>query len=213
MSNQIQIDGINVRQIEPVVAVIPSVFFSQKELLGSIIQLYGTIEADVTWSKGKFWDGLPAPSLRSDLQDTGDVVADFRSLPYRSRSIRSMIIDPPFLHDSGESAGVITERFSSYRTQADLRVAYHGGLVEARRVLIRSGVLVFKCQDIVEHDRNVWNHCHVWQMAINCGFEAVDLFILLNQHQMIGFNHTKQVHARKAHCYFWVFRKSKGQHP
>jgi hypothetical protein len=36
----------------------------------------------------------------------------------------------------------------------------------------------------------------------------MDLFILLARHRMNHPKHTRQLHARKFHSYFWVFKKS-----
>lgn len=183
---------------------VQTVHFSQSSAIRAIRLLYGDIQLDATFASGGMWKGLDKPPLRSDLKPTGNVVADFRDLPYASGSIKSMMLDPPFIH---AGSGVMDKQFSSYRTQGDLAVALHGAIVEAARVLRPGGILVLKCQDIVEHDRQVWNHCSAMDMARSAGLDVLDLFVLVAAARIIGHNHGAQVHARKYHSFFWVFGK------
>jgi hypothetical protein len=123
-----------------------------------------------------------------------------------SASVASIVFDPPFIHARGE-ASIIGRRFADQRSQHALRALYHAALAEFYRVLKPKGILVFKCQDIVESGRQVMNHCHIWQMANGLGFLDRDLFILVAKSRIVGHNHGRQQHARKFHSYFWVFEK------
>jgi len=84
---------------------------------------------------------------------------------------------------------------------------YRSALAELYRVLEPGGILAMKCQDTVEAGKQVWSHILVLQAAIDAGFTAVDLFILVGGGRIQGWNHSNQVHARKFHSYFWVFQK------
>jgi hypothetical protein len=199
--------------------LISTVSHSQRDILLSILQLYvpgGRFDLDPTFSKGAFYDGvlLPYPKHCSDLNPQNRdekgypyiQAADCRSLMFESASLGSIVFDPPFIHAHGKGSE-IGNRFSSYPTQHALRAMYMASLVEFYRVLKTKGVLVFKCQDIIESGKQVMNHCIIWQMANSLGFVDLDLFILTADHRMVGHNHHEQQHARKFHSYFWVFEK------
>lgn len=197
--------------------IISTVSSDQREILLSILQLYvpgGRFDLDPTFSKGAFYDGvvIAFPKYRFDLvpQNRPGIPAidqaDCRSLPLDSATMGSIIFDPPFIHAHGKES-VIGNRFASYRTQHALRAMYMASLVEFYRVLKTKGILVFKCQDIVESGRQIMNHCYIWQMANSLGFVDRELFVLTADHRMVGHNHHEQQHARKHHSYFWVFEK------
>lgn len=190
---------------------IPSVFSSQEELLAAIMQLHcpDGFELDPTYSKGIFYRGaVPQPRLRFDLapQVNGVGQADCRQLPLDGESIASIMFDPPFLHHHGKDSRM-GNRFSSMPSQRELRDMYADALTEFWRIMRPGGLLVFKCQDVVESGKQILTHCYVWSMAAALGFEDVDLFVLLAKRRMIGWNHGNQKHARKYHSYFLVFRK------
>jgi hypothetical protein len=183
----------------------------QHAILRDIITLYcpAGFDVDATYSKGQFYQhGVPAPRHKFDLvpQRPDVVQADCRDLPLRSASVASVVFDPPFLHATGK-ASIIGQRFADGRTQHALRALYLGALVEFYRVLQPGGVLVVKCQDVIESGRAVMNHCHIWQMANGLGFIDLDLFILLKRSSLRGHNWARQQHAHKRHSYFWVFTK------
>lgn len=192
-------------------SVVSTVSASQHDILKNIAALYtdGTFELDATYSTGKFYQhGVPAPSYKFDIAPQHDDVlqADCRDLPLQAGSIASAVLDLPFIHAAGK-ASVVGNRFADARSQHSLRALYLGALVEAYRVLRPKGVLVFKCQDIVESGRQIMNHCYVWQMATGLGFTELDLFVLAAGARLVGHNHHVQQHARKFHSYFWVFQK------
>jgi len=191
--------------------VIPTVSSSQTQILRWIIDLYvpGGFDADVTYSRGLFYrDGIPAPRLRFDIapQVEGVVEADCRALPLERRSLGSLIVDLPFIHHPGKESR-IGQRFSGFRSQAELRECYADTLLEMWRVLTPGGVLVWKMQDCVESGRQNWTHCHVWMWAMRSGWIVEDLFVQVSGRVMIGHNHARQFHARKMHSFWWVLRK------
>lgn len=67
------------------------------------------------------------------------------------------------------------------------------------------GILVFKNQDTVSSAKQYFSHCAIMNMALKNNFYPKDLFILLAKQRIIGGMHHNQQHARKFHCYYWVF--------
>jgi hypothetical protein len=193
--------------------MISTVSDNQHEILGNIATLYNNgagFDVDATYSTGGFYQhGVAEPTHKFDLvpQRDGVVQADCRNLPLDSASVGSLVFDPPFIHAAGK-ASTIGNRFADLPYQHNLRALYLGAMVEFYRVLRPKGVLVFKCQDIVESGKQVMNHCLIWEMATRLGFVELDLFILTAGHRIIGHNHGVQQHARKFHSYFWVFEKA-----
>jgi hypothetical protein len=84
--------------------------------------------------------------------------------------------------------------------------------MELYRVVEPGGLLVWKCQDIVESGKQNWNHCDIRSNAQTAGFIAEDLAILIRKSMPRGHNHNNPQHFRKVHSYFWVFRKEKKFH-
>jgi hypothetical protein len=118
----------------------------------------------------------------------------------------SVVVDPPFIHAPGKES-VIGNRFSGYKSQRELFEMYVKSAMEIDRVVKRGALIVWKCQDIVESGKQVWNHVKVYELGCNLGWKAEDLFVLVAGNRMVGHNHSRQVHARKFHSFFWIFRK------
>jgi len=191
--------------------MITTVSTDQTEILRNIMDLYHiqNFHADFTYSTGAFWRDLPKPTIRCDIDDSHSdltLVADIRNLPFGDGVLHSAVIDLPFLHAHGK-ASIIGNRFSSVRSQAELDDLHRAAALEAARVLAKGAVLVWKCQDIVESGKQVWNHIRVFDHCLAAGFKATDLFILIRKNVVVGHNHHDQVHARKCHSYFWVFAR------
>lgn len=197
--------------------LIKSVSYDQDEVLRWILRLYvpeGVFDLDPTYSTGGFYRTIPPPKLCFDLHPQRECVrqADCRDLPLEAGSIRSMIIDPPFLATTGKSlnsdtGNIIGRRFSVCRNERELAALYEAAIAEAHRVLMPEGVLVFKCQDKVSSGKQHMMHCMVYTWATQRGFDPLDLFILLAKSRLVANWQRNQKHARKYHSYFWVFRK------
>lgn len=211
---QLAFDNMPTPDNRPQLLMLPNVYTSQQEMLVAIQQLYGPIHADVTYSTGAFWRGIPQPPIRTDL-NSGDVRADFTNLPFASRSLPSMIIDPPFLADRGrkdtydENSLQMQQRFTAYEDIGELMASYTSAIYEAYRVIKPGGYLAFKCQDIVYRQRYLPVSCYVWQIAQNARFVAEDKFILIANNRMTGA-WKKQMHSRRFDSNVWIFIKPKG---
>ena len=176
-------------------------------------------DLDATYSSGKMWDGLKQPRLKFDVKPTvaGVEEADVRHLPLETESISSAMFDPPFLATTGKSlkksgdSNVIAKRFGVYPNETELHTMYRDALNELHRVLTPGGLLVFKCQDKVSSGHQYFSHVYVHDYAIETGFYPKDLFVLVAKSRLVAKWQRKQQHARKYHCYFWVFQKGVGK--
>ena len=124
-----------------------------------------------------------------------------------------MILDPPFLATTGKSlkdgtdSNKLNKRFGVFTDEVSLHQCYVDMLEEAYRVLKPKGILIFKCQDKVSSGKQYMSHVFVMNEAAKIGFYPKDLFILLAKNRLVADWQKNQKHARKFHCYFWVFQK------
>ena len=189
-------------------------------LFPSILALYafeGARIADVTYGRGSFWkfvDRALYEVLPTDLK-TG---IDARSLPYEESSIDMVVFDPPYMHSSGSSS------FSSghvafekhYKNNAAQRgITGHDEVLrtyfecakEARRVVRKKGTYVVKCQDEICANVQRLSHVEIINQLSANGWVCEDLFVLIREGTPVTSRVQVQLHARKNHSYFLVFRR------
>ena len=189
------------------------------EVFSDIVGLYlkeGQTIADPTYGKGRFWtkiDKTKYNGLYSDLKVGLDCKGgiDCRNLPYEKDSIDALVIDIPYrAHHKGRAIKGFDEGYnldnSGLYLNSDVLNLYEGGMREAYRVLKLKGFLILKCQDMIESSKQHWNHITLYQKALEIGFSAEDLLVVVNNKKLLVTSYT-QVHARKNHSYFWVFKK------
>lgn len=202
-------------------SIVKSVSADQSEVIRNILRLHvpdGKIDCDPTYSKGAFYKGtgIDRPTLRFDIiPQTEDVIkADACKLPLDDSSIGCMMFDPPFLATTGKSltegsGNRINRRFGVYSNERELHQFYRSALQEAHRVLKPDGILIFKCQDKVSGGKQYFSHVFIMNEAVKTGFYPKDLFVLTARNRLVAnWQARNQKHARKYHCYFWVFQKS-----
>ena len=204
--------------------MVKSVYTSNQEVINNIMHLYGIekFDLDCTYSKGKFWKGLPDPINKTDLIPHFEnvVQADSENLPFENESMSSIMYDPPFIivgsgkgyKKGGPRSSMMAKRFEGYGTYNDLTDNYYNTLKELYRLTKKDGFVVMKCQDTVSGGKQYFSHVHVMNMALKIGFYPKDMFVLTSNVRVNAFNGTKwrkQHHARKYHSYFWVFQKTK----
>lgn len=187
-----------------------------------VLELYvpaGSRVADVTYGKGIFWKRVERARydlLASDLK-TG---VDCRRLPYDDASLDAVVFDPPYMHTPGGTAHHGHQNYEEYyqNNGADGHaLKYHEAVLglyfraaeEARRVLCQDGVYVVKCQDEVCANRQRLTHVEIVNELAVIGFEIEDLFVVVRKHRPGVSRLLRQVHARKNHSYFLVFRLKK----
>ena len=172
--------------------VIKSVSESQSEILNNIIRLCCPLGFDVdpTYSKGNFYKEIPEPKYKFDFSPQGEDVkeADSRHLPLSNSSVRSVIFDPPFVGGSRKDGkpGIIKERFGYYKNVPILWRFYRDSLDEFHRILKPDGILVFKCQDTIEHSSQYLSHVEIINYAYSIGFYPLDLFILIAKNRLMS---------------------------
>jgi hypothetical protein len=192
-------------------------------LFPKVLSLYvskGSRIADVTYGKGVFWKGVP--SLDYQLMTSDSLYGtDCRDLPYKDGAIDCVVFDPPYMH-TANTAHVGHQRFEeNYRNNASRNGSikkYHDAVLdlyyqaadEAYRVLRKEGIYIVKCADEVCSNEQRLTHVEIINELHKKGFVTEDLFVLMRNNKPGVSRVVKQVHARKNHSYFVVFRKSDG---
>ena len=192
------------------------------ELFAEIIYLYvadGSKVADITYGKGVFWRRVPKNKynlLKSDLKDG----VDSRNLPYENASLDCVVFDPPYMHTPGGTAHVNHQNYEGYYKNNErpkgITQKYHEAVLElyyktgeeVYRVLKDQGILILKCGDEVCANKQRLTHVEIVNEYEKKGFIIEDLFVLVRANRPGVSRVIKQVHARKNHSYFLVFRKS-----
>ena len=153
---------------------------------------------------------------------------DCRNLPYNDKSMDCVVIDPPYMEGlyrrkSDHLAGNGT--FASFReaysdgsvyTSEENAPKYHAAVLamyyaagrEAIRVLKNKGILIAKCQDEVSANKQRLTHVEIINEYVKYGLIVEDLFVMVRNNKPNISTLKKQVHARKNHSYFLVFRKT-----
>lgn len=203
--------------------MVKSISYNQSEIINNILTLHvpnHKIDCDPTYSKGNFYKntGITPPIYKYDINPQNDEVsfADSRSLPLADKILDCIMFDPPFLATTGQSLqdnadnNRINKRFGVYPNEKELHRFYVDSMIEFQRVLNNNGILIFKCQDKVSSGKQYMSHVFIMNEAVKIGFYPKDLFILLAENRLVADWQVKnQKNARKYHCYFWVFEKSK----
>lgn len=197
---------------------------SNDEVFPHLLNLYvapGSRIADTTYGKGIFWKRVPPSAytlLATDLQDGTDA----RNLPYEDMSLDCVVFDPPYMHSPGGSAHVSHQNYEDYyrnnqtngtskKYHEAVLDLYFTAAIEAKRVLREEGIYVVKCADEVCANQQRLTHVEIINELASYGFVIEDLFIVVRTNRPGVSRVIRQLHARKNHSYFLVFRKSKGK--
>lgn len=169
--------------------------------------------ADIAASKRRFWKEVPPcwEVFGSDIDGSchpENIVADYARLPYPNNFFDAVVFDPPYGNASTKPrVDAIGNTYGCHRHLNAYKLSpYHLGLLEAGRIVKKSGIVVVKCQDGVNGGKQHWNHIDVFDTARFGGLKAEDLFVVVQKGKP-RMRHDHQLHARKNHSYFWVFRK------
>ncbi len=192
--------------------VIKSISYSQDEILKNIMSLEGIsrFHLDTCYSKGNFYKNISGPEIKIDIKPQSDDVLclDVCKLPFKDGSISSIVFDPPFIA-GGDGDSKMAKRFSSFDSVREMWDFFRDSIHELNRVLKNQGVLVIKCQDMVNARNQYLSHYEIISLCIQEKLYPKDVYILLAKSRLLRGNLKKQSHARKFHCYFLVFKKSK----
>ncbi|OPY85358.1 MAG: DNA methylase [Syntrophorhabdus sp. PtaU1.Bin153] len=198
--------------MESTFQIIKSVSADQTEIISDIMKLHlsgRSFDLDPTYSSGAFYKNLSRPAHVYDLNPQKPEIqkADVRNLPLRSSSISSAMFDPPFLVGCTFETSRMGKRFGGFKNWPDFFDFISRSLTELYRVLKSGGVLVVKCQDIVNGRKQHLSHVFIVNKATEIGFLPIDIFISVREQVIIQSALKNQQHARKTHSYFIVFRK------
>jgi len=194
------------------------------DLFPDILHMYvpeGSRILDMTYGKGVFWKKVDTGKYHLDTndisEDRGDSHYDFRQIPAADASYDAVILDPPYIYHSGavhKEGGMHTDYRNDERAVAGVYgvpavdAMFQDGMIEAYRLLRPLGILLVKCMDQIVGSKQVWQHITLIGMAEKLGYTVEDLFVLVRNGALImRWGH--QVHARKNHSYFLVFRRPK----
>lgn len=195
------------------------------ELFPRVLSLYvapKSTVADVTYGKGVFWKKVPAGTYRLLPSDISRGV-DCRDLPYEDGSLDCVVFDPPYMHTPGGTAHVRHQNYEEYyrnngagngtarKYHEAVLDLYFAAAIEARRVLRDEGIYIVKCADEVCANQQRLTHVEIINELARQRFVIEDLFALVRSNRPGVSRMLKQVHARKNHSYFLVFRRSDGK--
>ncbi|QDP46605.1 MAG: putative methyltransferase [Prokaryotic dsDNA virus sp.] len=199
--------------------MIKSVYENQIDILKSIMTLCNIkrFDVDVTYGNGMFYKEIEKPLYCFDIDPSlVETPASSDNLPLADNSVSSLIFDPPFLTyvraaRKGNGNMVMAKRFGGYWRYDELEAHYKDTLKEAARVLIKKGIMIFKCQDIIHNHKMHCTHVNVINWAAG-EFRIKDLFILPAKTRMaipqqVGTKKKVQKHARIFHSYFLVLER------
>lgn len=195
-----------------------------EQVFPQILALYvpiGSSVADVTYGRGVFWKGVPKGHYQLHASDLRTGV-DCRSLPFSDGSIDCVVFDPPYMHTPGGTAHANHQNYETYYRNNQPHASglkYHEAVLdlyfssarEAHRVIREKGIYIVKCADEVCANRQRLTHVEIINELAGYGFVIEDLFVVLRRNKPGLSRVVKQVHARKNHSYFLVFRKSKAR--
>jgi len=194
-------------------------------LFPQILSLYvipGSVVADVTYGKGVFWKNIPEGLYQLKPSDIAHGI-DCRSLPYADEAIDCLVLDPPYMHTPGGTAHVGHQNYEGYyrnnRAENGSGKKYHEAVLdlyfkaadEAGRVLREDGIFIVKCADEVCANQQRLTHVELINEFTQKSFIVEDLFVLVRSNRPGVSRILRQVHARKNHSYFLVFRKWNGK--
>jgi len=195
------------------------------ELFPKILSLYvkpGSNIADVTYGKGVFWRNVPSKLYKLHATDAQNGV-DCRKLPYKDMMMDVVVLDPPYMHTPGGTAHNGHQNYENYyKNNVALNGSnkkYHEAVLdlyfkagnEAYRILKTNGIFIVKCADEVCANQQRLTHVELINEYSSKGFIVEDLFVLLRLNKPGVSRMIRQIHARKNHSYFLVFRKCNGR--
>lgn len=191
-----------------------SVFNKDSEILKAIsdIHLKGQwFDADITYSKGVFYENIEKPKYMSDLVPLYDYVKQDDSTKlytYEDNSLKSIVFDPPFLFRPRKATNndKICARFSYFKSFAELCEMYHKSLVAIKSKLQKGGILAFKCQDMTD-GKFYCTHTEIINYAVSIGYELKDIIIKATT-QKLQREAKQQNCVAKVHSYWLILKKT-----
>jgi SAM-dependent methyltransferase len=201
---------------------LPSVWFGDdSELIDKMLHFYPRQQPkdilDSTINGGRFWQGLDWKVIGLDIdpKHKPTVVGDNTDMPFENASFDVVVYDPPHIPNQGK------DRSKDFNTRFGLKgkspkeqgynftFTYPPFLSEAYRVLRQEGILLCKIADYVHGHRYQWAHIDFVQAAVKAGFCPCDCIVKVRKGPIVDPRWKTAHHARRQHCYWLIFRKSK----
>ncbi len=160
---------------------------------------------DVTFGNGTFWDGSLNSQLGGDRNPirAKDFCADFSNLPFRDRSVNTVVFDPPF-HPFVNSAE--EDRFSGMGSDdKELKAKFLQGVGECWRVT--QSYLLVKCQGFVHNHKPQW--MPLWAISV-CG-EPFEWLIVWREGKRVSGRWKSNLSLRRNHADYLLFNRA-GNH-
>jgi SAM-dependent methyltransferase len=172
---------------------------------------------DATVNLGRFWEGSRRKIVGLDINKKfkPDVVGDNRKMPFADVSFDVIVYDPPHIPNQGKDRKKdFNDRFglvlkSPATNGYNFTHLYPPFVAEAYRVLRPDGVLFCKIADYVHGHRFQWAHVELLKAAEKVGFTACDCIVKVRKGPIVDPRWKNAHHARRQHCYWLIFRKSK----
>lgn len=173
----------------------------------------------MTWGRGVFWKKIDQSKynlVRNDMDnELGDTHFDFRNTTFNDKYFDAVVLDPPYASRSGSPIKSSIDRgYNNEKRVKELGIFgvsammdyYNDGIREAMRITKKNGVIVVKCMDEIMGGKQHLNHVTIINHWTNEGLIVEDFFVLV-QKGTPTMRHPYQLHARKNHSYYIVFRK------
>jgi SAM-dependent methyltransferase len=172
---------------------------------------------DATVNAGRFWQGSTRKIVGLDIdpKHRPTVVADNMRMPFKDSCFDVVVYDPPHIPNQGKDRSKdFNTRFglvlkSAIEQGYNFSHLYPPFAQEAYRVLRREGILLCKIADYVHGHRFQWAHVAFIEAAVAVGFTACDCIVKIRKGPITDPRWQKAHHARRHHCYWLVFRKSR----
>ena len=190
-----------------------SVFDNDAEILTAMSDIFlkgEWYDLDCTYSKGVFYQDIPQPKAKSDIEPLFDdvVKSDSQTLDFvQDNSLNSIVFDPPFLFRNRKSVNndKISARFSYFKSFDELMNMYQKSLDCFYRKLKKGGYVFFKCQDMTD-GKFYCTHNEIINYATSNGFVLKDIVIKATK-QKLQRDAKQQNCVAKVHSYWLVFRR------
>ncbi len=192
-----------------------SIGYDQSKLLLSIQQLYldgNPNTLDPCYRIGSMYKPFALdPVIKMDLNPStsGIIRGDYTNMPFESGTLQSVFADPPFI--IAGSGSKMASVFGSFPSLLAMQTSFDGLVSECARCILRDGILVIKCQDVVHDRRRYFTSHFLINTGSKYGFNLVDEFILLAHTRMHAAVHTGAHVSRSFHTKFLVFRFRRGR--